>query len=103
MSPEVYTILGFILFTIGAIGVIFRRNAVFVLMNLELMMNAVGLVLVAASLRGLLEGQVIVLMLLAVAAADVSIGIAIVINLVRYTDKPDIDSLTVLQGRMERE
>ena len=101
MSPEIYAVLGFILFTIGTIGVIFRRNAVFVLMNLELMMNAVGLVLIASSLRGFLEGQVIILMLLAVAAADVSIGMAIVVNLVRSTDKPDIDSMKVLHKEGE--
>ena len=102
MSPEIYAVLGFVLFTIGAIGVIFRRNAMFVLMNLELMMNAVGLVLIAASLRGFLEGQVIILMLLAVAAADVSIGMAIVVNLVRHTDKPEIDSLSILHEKVEK-
>lgn len=102
MPPEIYAVLGFILFTIGAIGVIFRRNALFVLMNLELMMNAVGLVLIAASLRGILEGQVIILMLLAVAAADVSIGMAIVVNLLRHTDKPEIDSLNILHEKGER-
>lgn len=93
MSPNAYILLGLFLFTIGMIGVLFRRNLMFILMNLELMMNAVGLVLVGASLGGWIEGQLIILMILVVAASEVAIGIGILINVVRLTGRPDVDHL----------
>ncbi len=91
MSPNGYILLGLLLFTIGMIGVLFRRNLMFILMNLEVMMNAVGLVLIGASLAGWIEGQLIILMILVVAAAEVAIGIGILINVVRLTGKPTVE------------
>ncbi len=91
MNPTLYLLLSLVLFGIGAIGVVLRKNTLFMLLNLELMMNAVGLALVAASLAGHLEGQLIVLMVLAVAASEVAIGIGILVNLVRLKNSPLVD------------
>ncbi len=91
MSPTPYLLLSLLLFGLGAAGVVLRKNLLFMLLNLELMMNAVGLALVAASLAGYLEGQLIVLMVLAVAASEVAIGIGILVNLVRLKDRPIVD------------
>ncbi len=91
MNPTLYLLLSLLLFGLGAAGVVLRRNTLFMLLNLELMMNAVGLALVAASLAGLLEGQLIVLMVLAVAAAEVAIGIGILVSMVRLKDSPLVD------------
>ncbi len=91
MSATAYLLLSLLLFSIGAVGVVIRRNTLFMLLNLELMMNAVGLALVAASLAGYLEGQLIVLMVLAVAASEVAIGIGILVNMVRLKGHPRVD------------
>ena len=97
-----YLLLSCALFAIGAFGVLARRNLLIVLMSLELMLNGVNLALVAFSLRfaesGEPHGQVFVLMVMAVAAAEVAVGLAIVIALFRTRQTVDTNDLQKLSG-----
>lgn len=94
-----YLILSAILFVVGALGVLVRRNALVVFMSVEMMLNAVNLTLVTYS-RALanVEGQVLVLLVMAVAAAEVAVGLAIVVSLFRHRDTADVDELDILKG-----
>jgi NADH-quinone oxidoreductase subunit K len=93
-----YLILSAILFTLGAAGVLIRRNALVMFMSIELMLNAANLTLVTYS-RFLdnIDGQVFVLLVMAVAAAEVAIGLAIVVSLFRHKETTDVDELNVLK------
>jgi NADH-quinone oxidoreductase subunit K len=78
-------ILAAILFVVGAAGVLARRNVLFLLMSIEIMLNAAGLAFVAAGARwGRPEGQVMFLLILSMAAAEVAVGLALVIQMVRH-------------------
>ena len=91
-------LLAGLLFCIGVYGVLARRNAILVLMSLELMLNAVSVNLVAFSqVRGDITGQVFALFVIAVAAAEVGIGLAIVILLFRNRRTVDIDEADELK------
>src|SRR5207302_808055 len=80
MAPSAYLILGAILFSVGTLGVLLRRNALVIFMSIELMLNAVNLTLVTfARMRGTLDGQVLAFFVIAVAAAEVVVGLAIVV------------------------
>ena len=94
-----YLSLSAILFFLGAVGMMTRRNTIVMLMCVELMMNAVNLTLVALS-RSLnaMNGQMIVFFVLAIAAAEVSVGLAIIINMFRQRKTIDPDEMTSLQG-----
>ena len=82
-----YLILSAMLFIIGAVGVLTRRNMLVILMCVELMLNSVNLTLVAASRQwGNFNGHVFVFMIMAVAAAEVAVGLAIIISHNRLTD-----------------
>jgi NADH-quinone oxidoreductase subunit K len=86
--------LAAILFTIGLAGVLARRNLLFVLMSIEIMLNAGGLALVAAGARwGQADGQVMLLFVLAAAAAEVAVGLALVVRLHRHDETLDADRL----------
>jgi len=91
-------ILSAVLFSIGAMGVFVRRNAVVILMCIELMLNAVNLSFVAIS-RGLhsLDGQVFVLFVMAVAAAEAAVGLAIVIALFRSRGSANLDEINLMR------
>jgi NADH-quinone oxidoreductase subunit K len=93
-----YILLSAILFTIGVMGVLFRRNAIIIFMCIELMLNAVNLLLVAFS-RYLSDssGQVFVFFIMAVAAAEVAVGLAILTMIYRNTRSSDIDVLNKLK------
>jgi NADH-quinone oxidoreductase subunit K len=93
-----YILLSGILFTIGVLGVLFRRNAIIVFMCIEIMLNAVNLLLVAFS-RYLSDssGQVFVFFIMAVAAAEVAVGLAILTMIYRNTKSSDIDILDKLK------
>jgi NADH-quinone oxidoreductase subunit K len=94
-----YLILSAILFAIGAVGVLVRRNALVVFMSIEMMLNAVNLTLVTyARAWANVEGQVFVLLVMAVAAAEVAVGLAIVVSLFRHRDTADVDELDILKG-----
>ena len=94
-----YLALSALLFGIGAIGVLVRRNIIVVLMCLELMLNAVNITLAAASLQvGNLDGQVLVFLSLSVAAAEVVVGLAMVVAIYRSRGTINIDDLNLLRG-----
>ncbi len=86
-----------ILFTIGVIGVLLRRNAIIVFMCVELMLNAVNLTLVTFSRVHGVEGQVLVFFVMAVAAAEAAVGLAIIIAIFRHYEVVDLDRFSVLR------
>jgi len=93
--------LSALLFTIGVIGVLTRRNAIIIFMCVELMLNAVNLAFIAFS-RSLgmpqgLDGQVLVFFVMTVAAAEAAVGLAIVIALHRHRDTLDVDAFSLLK------
>ncbi|MBI1730636.1 NADH-quinone oxidoreductase subunit NuoK [Candidatus Acetothermia bacterium] len=99
MPIENYLILSGILFSIGALGVLMRRNALIIFMSIELMLNAVNLSFIGfARQLGDPTGQVIVFFVLVVAAAEVVVGLAIIVNIFRAKDTVDIDDIDVLRG-----
>lgn len=92
-------LLAAILFALGLIGLLTRRNVIFTLMSLEVMLNASGLAFVAAGARwGQPDGQVMFLFILGMAAAEVSVGLALVVRLHRLFKSVDIDSASILKG-----
>lgn len=94
-----YLLLGAILFAIGAGGVLIRRNAIIILMCIEMMMNAVNLTFIAFS-RYLdsATGQIFVFMVMAVAAVEVAIGLALLVELNRHKNAVNIDEFNSLKG-----
>ena len=93
-----YLILSAILFSLGAVGVLVRRNALVMLMSVEMMLNAVNLTLITYShLLGDIAGQIFVLMVMAVAAAEVAVGLAIVVSLFRHRRTTDVDKMNLLK------
>jgi NADH-quinone oxidoreductase subunit K len=93
-----YLILSAVLFTLGAVGVLVRRNALVMLMSVEMMLNAVNLTLITYSrVLGDVAGQVLVLLVMAVAAAEVAVGLAIVISLFRHKETTDVDEMNSLK------
>ena len=91
---EHYLILSAILFSIGLYGVLAKRNAVVILMCVEIMLNAVNLTLIAFSLYvvpALLTGQIFAIFVMAVAAAEVAVGIAIIMTIYRNRDSINVD------------
>ena len=99
MVPQLYfLILSAILFVVGAVGVLIRRNALVMLMCVEMMLSAVNLTFVTYSrFLGDIGGQVFVLMVMAVAAAEVAVGLAIVVALYRHKETADVDDLNLLR------
>jgi NADH-quinone oxidoreductase subunit K len=92
-------VLSLILFSIGTLGVFLRRNVITVLMCIELMLNGVNLAFVAFSRSwGTLDGQVLVFFVMVVAAAEASVGLAIVIALHRHKDTLDLDAFDLMKG-----
>jgi NADH-quinone oxidoreductase subunit K len=93
-----YIILCSVLFSIGVIGVLARRNAIIIFMSVELMLNAVNLLLTAFSVyRGDASGQVFVFFIMALAAAEVAVGLAIIVMIYRNTNSVDINVLNRLK------
>lgn len=93
-----YFALGVVLFTLGVLGVLFRRNAIVILMSVELMLNAVNLTLVALSqAMGDVSGQVLVFFVIAVAAAEAAVGLAIVIALFRKKVTVDVGAFNLFK------
>jgi NADH-quinone oxidoreductase subunit K len=93
-----YVLLSSILFSIGVIGVLTRRNAIVIFMSVELMLNAVNLLLTAFSVyRGDANGQVFVFFIMALAAAEVAVGLAIIVMIYRNTSSIDINVLNKLK------
>ncbi|MBA3021654.1 NADH-quinone oxidoreductase subunit NuoK [Propionicimonas sp.] len=98
MSPDYYLILAAILFTLGTVGVMVRRNALVAFMSIELMLNAANLAMVAFSLaRGGLDGQVATFFVMVVAAAEVVIGLSIIIVIYRTRRSTSMDAASLLK------
>jgi NADH-quinone oxidoreductase subunit K len=99
MIPELwYTGLAAVLFSIGVIGVIVRRNPLVVFMSIELMLNAANLTLVAFGRRhGSMDGQALVFFVMAVAAAEVAVGLAIIVAIFRVRRRLSLDDLNLMR------
>lgn len=96
---QYYIMVSAVLFTIGALGVLFRRNAITIFMCVELMLNSVNLLLVAFSTyHNNTSGQVFVFFVMAVAAAEVAVGLAILVTIFRNLHSIDIDDLKSLKN-----
>jgi NADH-quinone oxidoreductase subunit K len=96
---EYYIGLSMILFVIGALGVLIRRNAIIIFMSVELMLNSANLAFVAfARQYQALEGQLFVFFVIAVAAAEVAVGLALIVAIFRSKHNIDIDQMNGLQG-----
>lgn len=88
-----------VLFTLGVLGVLLRRNAIVIFMSVELMLNAVNLSFIAlAQYLGLRSGQVIVFFVMAVAAAEAAVGLAIMIGIFRHKETVNIRNINMLRG-----
>lgn len=97
-SLNYFLILSAILFTIGIIGVLVRRNAIIIFMSIELMLNSINLSLVSFSaFMGNATGQIFVFFVMAVAAAEAAVGLAIVISLYRNKETLNIDEINILK------
>ncbi|HEX7070478.1 MAG TPA: NADH-quinone oxidoreductase subunit NuoK [Rhodothermales bacterium] len=93
-----YLALSAVLFVIGVLGVLLRRNAIVILMSIEIMLNAVNLTLVALSQRmGEASGQILVFMVMAVAAAEAAVGLAIVIAIFRQRLDVDVSQVNLFK------
>src|SRR5207237_5348266 len=97
VTPDYYLILAAVLFTIGAVGVLIRRNAIVLFMCVELMLNAANLALVTFSrINGTLDGQVMAFFVMVVAAAEVVIGLAIIMSIFRTRRSASVDDADLL-------
>jgi NADH-quinone oxidoreductase subunit K len=98
MSPIAYVQLSAVLFTIGAIGVLLRRNSLVVFLCIELMLNAANLAFVSFSeLHGDMDGQVIAFFVLVVAACEVVVGLAIIVQIFRTRRSASVDDPSLLK------
>ena len=98
MTPSYYLLLAALLFSIGAVGVLTRRNAIMVFMCVELMLNSVNLTLVTFSrVNGDLEGQVMAFFVMVVAAAEVVVGLAILMSIFRTRRSASVDDVNLLK------
>ena len=99
MVPEsYYVVLSAILFSIGVVGVVIRRNPLVIFMSIELMLNASNLALVAFGQRfGNLDGQAVVFYVMAVTASDVAVGLAIIVTILRVRRRLSVDDLSVMR------
>ena len=97
MIPEALA-LSAVLFTIGVVGVLTRRNAIIVFMCVELMLNAVNLSFVAFSRQYGVTGQVFVIFVMTVAAAEAAVGLAIIISIFRHRQSVNLQNINLLKG-----
>jgi NADH-quinone oxidoreductase subunit K len=98
--PQMYYIaLSAVLFSIGALGVLIRRNALIIFMSVELMLNAANLAFVAfGNTFQQLNGQIIVFFVIAVAAAEVAVGLALIVAIFKTKHSIDVDQMSSLKG-----
>ncbi|MGK5737367.1 NADH-quinone oxidoreductase subunit NuoK [Micromonospora sp. URMC 103] len=98
MTPDYYLVLAAVLFTIGASGVLIRRNAIVLFMCVELMLNAANLALVTFSrINGDLNGQIMAFFVMVVAAAEVVVGLAIIMAIFRTRRSASVDDANLLK------
>lgn len=94
-----YIILSAILFTLGVVGVLVRRNALIIFMSIELMLNAANLAIVAfGSVFKSFSGQIFVFFVIAVAAAEVAVGLALIVEIFKSKRSIDVDQMSSLKG-----
>lgn len=99
VTVEWYIVLSIILFSIGTLGVLTRRNALIILMSIELMLNAANLLFVAfARHYADLDGQIWVFFTMTVAAAEVAVGLALAVSIFRNRDSINIDDMRLMKG-----
>ncbi|HEY7418060.1 MAG TPA: NADH-quinone oxidoreductase subunit NuoK [Ktedonobacteraceae bacterium] len=103
MHPDVplagYLIVSAVLFAIGVVGVLIRRNPLIIFMSIELMLNAVNLSFVAfSSFLNSADGQMFVFIVLTVAAAEVVVGLALIVSIFRTRRNIDVDDMNILRG-----
>jgi NADH-quinone oxidoreductase subunit K len=98
MDPTPFLVLSAMLFTIGAVGVLVRRNAIVVFMCIELMLNATNLAFVTFSrVHGQLDGQIAAFFVMVVAAAEVVVGLAIIVSIFRTRRSASVDDASLLK------
>jgi NADH-quinone oxidoreductase subunit K len=98
VPPAYYATLSVVLFMIGVIGVLVRRNPLVIFMSIELMLNAANLAFVAfGRIHGTADGQIIVLFVMTVAAAEVAVGLAIIVAIFRARYRINVDDLSLLR------
>jgi NADH-quinone oxidoreductase subunit K len=94
-----YILLSAVLFTIGAAGVLIRRNPLIIFMSVELMLNAANLAFVAfASMHNSLDGQIFVFFVMTVAAAEVAVGLALIVQIFKNRHSINVDEMNSLKG-----
>jgi NADH-quinone oxidoreductase subunit K len=94
-----YVALSAVLFAIGALGVLGRRNAIIIFMSIELMLNAGNLLFVAfARMYESIQGQIVVFFVMTVAAAEVAVGLALIVAIFRTKDSINVDEISSLKG-----
>lgn len=99
VQTEAYVMLSAVLFILGAMGVLLRRNAILVFMSIELMLNAANLALVAFARQwGNPDGHLFVFFVITVAASEVAVGLALIVAIFRSKQSIDIDDLHQLEG-----
>jgi NADH-quinone oxidoreductase subunit K len=99
MPLSAYLIVSALIFTLGVVGVLIRRNPLIIFMSIELMLNAVNLSFVAiSSFLDSADGQMFVFLVLTVAAAEVVVGLAIIVSIFRTRRDIDVDDMNILRG-----
>jgi NADH-quinone oxidoreductase subunit K len=99
VATEYFVVLSAVLFIMGVLGVLVRRNAIMIFMSVELMLNAANLALVAfAQQWNNVGGQLIVFFVITIAAAEVAVGLALIVAIFRTKKSIDIDELNAMQG-----
>ena len=99
MQTEYGLLLAAVLFTLGLVGLLVRRNLLFMLMALEVMLNAAGLAFIAAGARwGQVDGQIMFLLILTLAAAEVAVALALVLQIHRRLQTLDADAVSGMRG-----
>jgi len=99
VDPSAYVVLSAVLFMIGTFGVLLRRNAIVMFMSVELMLNAANLSFVSfARMHGQLDGQVIAFFVMVVAAAEVVVGLAIIMTIFRTRRSANVDEPSLLRN-----
>jgi NADH-quinone oxidoreductase subunit K len=98
VAPGYFLILGGLMFTIGVVGALVRRNAIVIFMFIELMLNAVNLIFVTfARMQGNVDGQILVFFVLVVAAAEAVVGLAIILVIARRRHTANVDDVNLLK------
>jgi NADH-quinone oxidoreductase subunit K len=99
VPTEAYVVLSMVLFAMGTLGVLLRRNAIVVFMSVELMLNSANLALVAFSRQwNAVDGQIFTFFVMTVAAAEVAVGLALIVAIFRTKQSTNIDELHLMEG-----